>query len=409
MSLIRPAYELQVKRVVPAMAARVQADPLENPLAKSQLVVIQEEGGNPLAKALQAVRSGLRWVLNGPAVKEFKTREVYDDPDTRWAVGPQLRAAMDNIKTKAAAESAAVSKLGARAEGYRQLAELSKGDPIARECLLNMLLDGRLTKDKDRLGKDDLLGHLIRAATAPLTPGLDRKDLITSLIEEVDNPTKISQEGKGTCVATSSTILFARETPTDYARLVVELAMPAGTTTTAGGAKLTRNADWNNDNDSGRTPSVRLLQPALMELGNGWMRYNNAKDVHTLEAGGSFMQTIKDGWASFRGFLANIPIMPGGLSSNGAKKILQALTGDAYGQTFMVTRLNRESTFKRVEAASKAGHTVPVGLEWEGGGHKVLLDKIADGKAYITNPWGQRETIGLAEFKSNLMDANLPK
>lgn len=410
MSLLRPTYDLSVKRVMPtrpATAAKA-GDMVEDLRAKSQLVVIQEEGQNPVAKALQAVRSGLRWVLNGPAVKEFKTRDVYDDPDTRWAAGPQLRAAIDGVKAKAGVEAAAITKLGARAEGYRQLQELTKSDPIARSALMEMLLDGRLTKDKDGLGKNDLLGHLVHAAQSPLTPGLDRSELLTSLIEELDNPTKIAQEGKGTCVATAATIMFARKSPTEYARLVVDLALTAGTTTTVGGAALARNKDWNNDNDYGRTPSVRLLQPALMELGNGFMQYHNGKDMHSLESGGA-MASIKAGWASVREFLGRFPFMPGGLSSNGANKILEALTGAPYKQIFMVTRFNRESAFRRVEAASKAGHPVPVGLEWEGGGHKVLLDKIEGGKAYITNPWGQRETIGLAEFKSNLMDANLPK
>ena len=411
MSLLRPTYAVEVRRVMPtrpAAPARV-GDLTVDPRAASTLQTVRAtESENPLAKALQAVRKGLRWVINGPAVSEFKTRKVYDDPDTRWANATELRSAVANLKAKQGEEQAALTKLGARADGYRQMAEICKGDPIAGEALQRMLLDGRLTAGKDLAGKGDLFAHLARVATQPLAQGLDRKELLTSLIEEVDNPVKISQEGKGTCVATSATIVMTRKNAAEYARLVADLARPEGTTTTVSGASLQRHADWANDNDYGRTPSLRLLQPALMDLGNGFMRYNNDKDVHTL-SNGSLWDKIKDGWQSFRDMLSRIPIMPGGLSGRGANKVLEALTGEDYAMIYMVTRLNRGSAFRRVEEASRAGKPVPVGLEWEGGGHKVVLDKIEGGMAYITNPWGQRETMGLAEFKSNLMDANIPR
>ena len=412
MSLLRPTYDVEVRRVMPTRpVARPTSggDPIDPRLGSTlQVVRLQGEGENPLVQALQAVRKGLRWVINGPAVSEFKTRKVYDDPDTRWAEYEQLRTASANLKEKQGAEQAALGKLGARAEGYRQIAELCTGDPIAREALQRMLLDGRLGGQKDMKGQGDLLAHLTRVATQPLAPGLDRKELLTGLLEEVDNPVKIAQEGKGTCVATSATIVMTRKNPTEYARLVADLARPEGTTTTVSGVAIARNADWANDNDYGRTPSVKLLQPALMDHGNGFLRYNNDRDVHTLE-NGSLWDKVKDGWQAFRDLLGKVPLMPGGLSGRGANKVLEALTGDDYSMIYMVTRLNRGSAFRRVEEASKAGKPVPVGLEWEGGGHKVVLDKIEGGMAYITNPWGQRETIGLAEFKSNLMDANIPK
>ncbi len=413
MSLLRPTYAVEVRRVIQARSGaplQVGGVPLD-PRVGSTLQTIratEAEGENPIAKAIGALRKGLRWVINGPAVSEFKTRKVYDDPDTRYADMPELRTAMANIKEKQGAEQAALAKLGPRAENYRKLAELCGGDPIARDALMRMLFDGRLTAGKDMAGQGDLLSHLERAASQPLTPGLDRRELVTGLIEEIDNPVKIAQEGKGTCVATSATIVMTRKNAVEYARLVVDLARPEGQTTTVSGASLTRNADWANNNDYGRTPSLRLLQPALMELGNGFMRYNNDKDAHTLE-NPSFWTTVKNGWQSFRDTLSRIPILPGGLSGRGANKVLEALTGDDYSMIYMVTRLNRGSAFRRVEAASKAGKQVPVGLEWEGGGHKVVVDKIENGMAYITNPWGQRETIGLEEFKSNLMDANIPK
>lgn len=411
MSVLRPTYNVEVRRVVAPNGAPLKAAAADSTGVGSKLVVVRaaaEERQNPLAAALQALRSGLRWVINGPAVKEFKTYKTIDDPDTRWADFEQVRAATSNVKAKAAEEQAALGKLGARAEGYRKLAELCGSDPMAREALQKMLLDGRLAGAKDLKGQGDMLAHLARVASGPLAQGVDRQELVTALIEELDNPVKIAQEGKGTCVATSSTIVMTRKNPAEYARLVADLARPEGETVTAGGDRLLRSPDWKNPNDYGRTPSLRLLQPALMELGNGFLTYSNDRDVHTLEDGG-FMAKVKEGWNAFRELLHKVPIMPGGLSGRGANKVLESLTGDDYSMIYMVTRLNRGSAFRRVEEAVKAGKSVPVGLEWEGGGHKVVLDKIEGGVAYITNPWGQRDTIGLAEFKSNLMDANIPK
>ena len=411
MSLLRPAYGVEVRRVMPTVKAPAQrVGGVEvDPRSASKLVVVQGagEGENPVVKGIGLLRRGLRWLINGPAVQAFKSFKTYDDPDTRWANGDELRAAMARIKGSVAEENAAIAKLGARGEGYRQLAQICGNDPMARDALLRMLLDGRLGR-KDLIGRGDLLDHLIRAAKDPLVAGVDRQELVTSLIEETENPVKISQEGKGTCVATSATIVMARKDPAEYARLVADLARPEGSTTTVSGVKLTRAKDFNVDNDYGRTPSLRLLQPALMEYGNGWMRYNNEKDMHALGTT-SIGDKIQQAWQGFRDFLYRFPIMPGGLSGAGANKVLEALTGDEYAMIYMVTRLNRGSALRRVQEAVAAGKTVPVGLEWEGGGHKVLVDKIENGTVYLTNPWGERDTLSWDEFSRNLMDANIPK
>ncbi|MEB3224138.1 MAG: hypothetical protein VKS61_18850 [Candidatus Sericytochromatia bacterium] len=348
---------------------------------------LAEDRPNILVQGLTRLRDGIRWLILGPMVQEFTSRRVVDDPDTRWASVPDLRAAQARLAGNGAAVAEAVRQLGARAEAYEALTGALADDVMARDALQRMLLDGRLTGPRDHLGAGDLLDHLARLQRGPLAPGLTAKALISHLVEEAENPTKLAQEGKGTCVATTATIVLARKSPAEYARLVADLARPEGTSVAAGGATLTRSPDWQAEDDGGRTPSVRLLQPALMELGNGPVRYDNGRDRHAIGR-----------WA----------VLPGGLGTFGADRVLEALTGEAWRTVPLVNRLTRSWAFEKVRATTAAGRSVPVGVMWEGGGHKILVDAIKGDTVHFTNPWGQRETMGVAEFRANMMDANLP-
>lgn len=341
-----------------------------------------------LSSAWEAVSSGFMKFVFGPLKDQLETREVLDDPDTTYASPQAQKRATMELKTREPEEAAALAKLGDRAKQYERLKTLVGDDVMARHALQGMLLDGRLTGGKDLRGGKDLLTHLSRMAEGPLAEGVDRAALVASVIEEAENPTKIAQQAKGTCVATSSTILLARENPTEYARLVADLASPAGKTRLQNGAELQREADWSKE-DGGRTPSVALLQPALMEYGNFFLDYDNDADTSR----GPF------GWG-----------IHGGLSHWGADRILEGLTGRGFGNVF-VTRFNKESTWKRIEAALADGKSVPASLFWSNGGaggHQILIDKVEGDWVYYTNPWGQQERAQLGEFKQHLSAAQIP-
>jgi hypothetical protein len=363
--------------------------------------------GNPIADAFKTFRKGIRWLLSGPTVERFNTRQVEANPDTRFASANELRAAKASLETNRAEEAAAIEKLGNRAESYQKLAATLQNDPVARESLQKMLLDGRLTDKQDMRGQGDMLSHLIRLNESPLAAGLDRVDLLTNLVEEAEHPVKIAQEEKGTCVATTATIVLVKKNPAEYVRLVADLALPGGTTQTVSGTTLKRKPDWANTNDGNRTPSVRLLQPALMEVGNGFWRYNNDRDVHTLPLGNE-ENPVTQGLGKALTWLGNLRILPGGLTVGGANKVLESLTGEDYKGN-NVYRWNRNKVWQRIETAVAAGQVVPVGLSWNDGGHKILVEAIKGDRVYYTNPWGQRESMALSEFKQNLKSANLPR
>lgn len=362
--------------------------------------------GNPVSDVLKSLRKGIQWLFIGPTVDRFSTRRVEENPDTRHASPSDVRQAVTRLRANQAVEAAALKKLGTRAAAYQKIAATLQADPVAREALQKMLLDGRLTGAKDLRGQGDMLNHLTRLQEGPLASGLDRVDLLTNLVEEVEHPVKIAQEEKGTCVATAATIVLVQKNPAEYLRLIADLATPAGMTETMSGKVLKRKPDWDNNNDGNRTPSARLLQPALMELGNGFWRYNNDRDVHTLPLGNE-TNPATQGFGKVLTWLGSLRILPGGLTVGGANKVLESLTGADY-KGHDVYRFNRNRLWQRIENALAAGHVVPAGLSWNDGGHKILMEAIRDNRVYYINPWGQRESMALAEFKQNLKSANLP-
>ncbi|MEB3283956.1 MAG: hypothetical protein VKN33_01545 [Candidatus Sericytochromatia bacterium] len=360
---------------------------------------------HPFLEALRSFRKGVQWLIYGPVVERFTTRRVEDDPDTRYAPIQKVREAAGRIEANRETETIALEKLGPRAAAYHRLVKTLEGDTMARDALQTMLLDGRLTDTQDLKNQGDALSHLTRMNEGLLASGLDRKELLSHVVEEAENPVKIAQEERGTCVATTVTVLLATKNPAEYLRLVADLARPAGTTTTLSGANLTRKYNWASDGDGHRTPSVRLLQPALMELGNGFWRYSNDRDIHTLPVGvPENPQT--GGVHNLLNWLGARQILPGGLTAGGANKLLEKLMGQDF-QIVNVSRFNRDRAWSRIEAAVSAGQSVPAGLIWNEGGHEVLIEGIRDDRVYYTNPWGQDESMAVGEFKQNLSSANL--
>lgn len=405
----------------PLTAPRAGAGPIVKPLAQAasntNTAKTAQAAPQPvtLSSLWQSFSYDLKWLLLGPVSKEFKTRQEVREGSTTWANPSTVRAAVAHLSAAKGDEAAALAKLGPRAADYNKLARLCDTYPVARDTLLRMLLDGRLTGEKDLSGKADMLTYLAKMATQPLPDGMDRAELVKSVIQEMDDPVKIGQQEKGTCAATTSTVVLVRKAPAEYARLVQELASPAGTTRTIDGHKLDRAPDWADSSDGGRTPSLRMLQPPLMNLGDptrGLTHYSNTRDAFVLDANTTFMSKFKkfcsDVSLSFQAFLNHFQL-PGGLETAGTNRVLQALTGDKYSMIYAVTRLNRDSAWKRVEAEIAAGKSVPCGMYWEGGGHEILLDKIQDGWCYFNNPWGETDKMSVDEFKANLVGANLLK
>ncbi|MBE2252944.1 MAG: hypothetical protein IAE78_25650 [Myxococcus sp.] len=262
------------------------------------------------------------------------------------------------------------------------------GDPVAALALQTMLLEGSLPGERAGGGRDTLLGGLAKLATQEVGAGIDRQQLLSDVVQEVASPMAINQSTKGTCVPTSIQMQLIQNNPAEYVRLVSGLASPAGEVTTAGGDVLKVEPDALTD-ATGRSVSQRLLAPALMELGNGRADYDNTDDKHT---GGD----------------------PGsneiGLTPSQADRVLESLYGRDFAFSRTGSAAEKAAGTQMVMDELAAGRSVLVGLDWTGGGHKVLVTgtETRDGQEYLTimNPWGRQESILRSEFEERLRNVN---
>lgn len=350
--------------------------------------------GPKIAQGFEWFRQKVQRLVLGVSFEDFKTRKVVADPgDVNRPDWHEIEKAKKEIESRAAEEKSAVDKLSPeQKKQYEALAKLTEGRPLSRWALQNLLFGGKLTGDKALRGEKTLLEELDRLATQSLGDGIKREDIVSDLVAEIENPVRINQQGKGTCVAATAQILLARKHPAEYARIVADLARPVGEAKTAKGGTLKRNNDWADSSDAGRSVPSRLIQPALMDMGQMLpqpiLDYDNTKD-----------KTV----------LGPIPLA-GGLTGGGSATINTELQNRDY-DSHMFFHWNRSSKWNKVKEALEQGKgPIPCGLIWgSGGGHQLQIDKVENGTVHYTNPWGQLETMDEAEFKAHIVNAEIPK
>lgn len=327
----------------------------------------------------------------GVSFEEFKTRQVVDNPtDVNGYAEWETEQALAETRRNSGAEEAALNALSPEDKvKYQNVLKAIEGEPMARRQMQTMLLSEKLPGSKAHVGDGTLLDQLARMADQPLADGIDRKDLVSQIIGEVENPVRIAQQSQNTCGATTAQILLARKNPAEYVRIVSGLASPKGKVDTVGDDTLKRHRDWNYAGDGGRSVPSRLFQPAVMQLSKlfSFLEYDNTKDFTTV---------------------ADRPIHPGMLGRQAAR-VHSSLQGSGYdNDTFMVW--NRAEKWDEVKGALSNGKgPVPISMTWEGSAHYVQIDKVEDGKVHYTNPWGQRETMAEDEFKSHVLQAQIPE
>jgi hypothetical protein len=333
----------------------------------------------------------------------FDTPPVRSGPEdlSTMASDDDVAAARQELSQNAAAERTALHRLpaGERAAYARVKASLSPGVPpgnevLAQAALQRMLLDGRLEGQKDLRGRKNLLDDLDRIATEHLAPGVNRHQLLDETVRECDDPTTISQEGKGTCTVTSATMLLDAQHPAEYARLVGELATPGGVATMQNGQQLRRKADWaSNTDEVGQVPrstGQRLLEPALMQYGYDIGGYNNTGDTRnlgpiSLPFGGGLMDWEKD-------------------------KVLKALTGVDYHEKLCIPG-EYDSDWAQIASLTARGQLVPASVSWGGGmenGHALLIQSVQGDQVTVLNPWGEEDTFTKEQFQTMMFAYQVP-
>jgi hypothetical protein len=207
---------------------------------------------------------------------------------------------------------------------------------------------------------------------------------------EIENPTGISQGSRGTCSMTTLTMLLAIQQPSEYARIVGELATPGGVAVLKNGEKIVRARDWQSVPNDERTVSGKLAFPALMEHANGPnQRYDQVRDVDVnTSTTGALWARMPDPHEGGQGFVT---------------PTLRALTGKNYET---IPALDKYAARRELEQLTKHQEYVPASLRFgenlSSPFHEVLIVGVSDAKVEYLNPWGQREQMGASEFFGRL-------
>lgn len=198
-------------------------------------------------------------------------------------------AAQAEIVANGKFETQALSQLApSDQDAYRGLADSMTTDGPARLAFQVLLLEDKLLGGVTAADGKDLLTQLSALQHAPLAPKIDRASLISSLVQEIAQPASIDQGPRSTCQGTSFQMQMALQQPAELVRQIAGLASPAGEVQMPDGQPLKRVKGTEADDESGRSISVRLWSPAVLDYGVG--QFDNRYDYTGLD----FSSALKD-------------------------------------------------------------------------------------------------------------------
>ncbi len=296
----------------------------------------------------------------------------------------RYKAAQAQVKQHEALEQRQLARLSpqerARYATVRQ--ELgATNNPVATLALQKLLVSGRLEKGADFLDQGSVLQHLSDIARGhDLDRRVDRRTLLTDLVQELATPSAINQGSRGTCAPTALSIGLNIERPAEYARIMKAAASTSGAVKLVDGSTLYREKDTAfTDDRSGRALTQRLLAPIFMEASNGTDDYRDSASKDKRNAGATARE-------------------------------LDALYDAVYGHDMAFDTRNKSTWMDRIRSELAQGQNVLAGIKYGSGGHQLLVTGLETikGTEYVKyiNPWGQHERMAAAEFHSRMNGLN---
>ncbi|HBN07284.1 MAG TPA: hypothetical protein DD435_01105 [Cyanobacteria bacterium UBA8530] len=343
------------------------------PVVDENKMLSSQSRGSELGKeALQALRKSGGTVLRQP-----------EAPNSLHNL-TNVKKALEADQEK---EKVALSKLQ---PDQRTLYEKIKGlvsdaaDMV--RSLQRLLVDEKIPGKPDLKDGKDLLQNLCTLAEQPLAEGLDRESLVGHLLAEIADPATINQRNRNTCGAATAQILLAKNSPAEYVRLVSGLASPEGKVSMSNGDTLLREPGTEKADDSKRTASSRLLQPAFMEYANGKDDYDNATDLNT----------GKETYV--------------GLYAEQMDSLLEASNGIKFDTVLVKEDRDVPAAMKKLEESADKGHATPILFDYpDAGGHFVGVTGVSAEKVNFINPWGQEEDMPRQDFEKRLWAVSIPQ
>ncbi|MGQ0505157.1 MAG: hypothetical protein ACT4TC_07525 [Myxococcaceae bacterium] len=215
------------------------------------------------------------------------------------------------------------------------------------------------------------------SSSAPLAQGIDRGELVRSLLQEMATPSAINQRNKNTCGPTAVGMDLAERDSTKYFDVIAGLASPSGEYLMPGGGVLARMPNTIPDDHSGRPITQRLVQPAMMNVANEKGGYVNATDKN---AG-----STPDGLAFLMSGLYERPMR--------GERVIPFVSAD--------------DGVDVVRAEVEAGRPAVVGIHWSFiTNHQVAVKdfyKVGEQEFVLyLNPQGRVERMTLEDFQGRL-------
>ncbi len=253
--------------------------------------------------------------------------------------------------------------------------------------LASMLESGRL-ESKDKYGHD-LLDNLTTMNTQNTNPGLNQHLLTAQGIVQTAQPAHTMTQGDhGTCAASTVQYMLADQRPAEYIRLANGITGQQGRVDMASGKELTLVGDSIPEDKSGRTALDRVMQASFMNVEGGQSgQYSNQSD--SFHNNGSFNP--------FHMFHQE----QGGLLPQQVQSLASDAMGEPYVQIYQQGQQDPRQAVGMIDNLTRNGQPVPVSMNWDGGGHRILVTKVENGQVYYRNPWGQRNGANAGEVLQN--------
>jgi hypothetical protein len=306
------------------------------------------------------------------------TMKTVSAPALDWLSPFKKQAASSYVQAHQGDEAKALLALDPQVQNRLVKLQGELGDDsLANAGFVRFLLEGKLTAPQDGT---TLLDELEGIAFGPLASTVDRHQLLTETMAELDQPGRITQGIKLTCEAASVEIMLLERHPAAFVHLVAQLAGHGGQAKLAGGDTVQRVRDWASHTDGWRSEPSRLIEPAFAVLGNAPLRYSNTEDKN--EKGES------------------------GLTDEQLTKLCTAVFGVPF-KVLTPTNSTPEERMAAFRAANAKGWQVPIWLNWFTG-HVCLAESEADGRVVFDNPMGAIHSIDAAEFQKALHSVYVP-
>lgn len=277
---VRERYErlAETFEEAPRVHLGLQLDLLQGKLAENSLLRGIKPGPDGAVdwSAITLEEAAVGWLRGKVADADRYGEQKLGAP---WAEQPVAKAPTpdDVVAAKLANDAflapklqAAYGKLPSEPKArYDRVMAVLAGHAGAARRVEAMLVDGRMTGNKDLKGGATLLENLERLATQPLVPELapHRADLLAAVVREIHEPAAVVQRDRYACGGAALQGFIAANNPSEYARLVVGLAGPEGKASLQNGGLLKRDAYWLGAMAEGLTYSALLIQPAFAHRG----------------------------------------------------------------------------------------------------------------------------------------------